>query len=382
MANEDYKNGKLVEIVREFDNDGGSKYEVNGVNQSIAVPFYRRLDEKFRVIPLGSYRFVTESGNTYLEIQNNEILEYAKQFQISYVYSQQSSKYIEDFPELSILVGKYNSVVDDMSNMFNYLKSVGLTVDTLKMTKVLSELEPLTIWYMTEDKEIANLPISELYNKFQKMIDTLYTEIKTLLIKDYDKFTEDMLAETERLKEELNALNEKLKEALDIKTGELKQDISDYVENTSKPIINTYVGDQYKVLDAYEKKKEDELNTYILENKDRLKGEKGEQGIQGFQGIKGDQGERGPQGIQGVKGDQGIRGEQGPQGVQGLKGEKGDKGDQGERGGDAVMVETKGMFGFQVREDGHLWLCYSGEEAPDLRINEEGHLIYRFVEVE
>ena len=173
MANKDYKNGKLVEIIREFNHTGATRYEINGINQAIAVPFWRIAEEKFNVIPKGSYKFINESGNNYLEITDNTILEQATQFQICYVYSQISSKYIEEFPELSVMVNKYNELVDDATKLFSYLKSVGMTSDTLQLTKVLSQLEPLTTWFMDNDGEIKTLPISDLYGKFQQMINAL-----------------------------------------------------------------------------------------------------------------------------------------------------------------------------------------------------------------
>ena len=174
MANEDYKNGKLVEIVREFNHiKGTTRYEINGITQSIAVPFWREEEGKFKVIPKGSYKFISESGNNYLEITDETILQQAFQFQIVYVYSQISSKYVEDFPELSVLTTKYNELVDDATKLFSYLKSVGMIADTFQMTKVLSPLEPMTTWYMDEQREIKALPISELYGKFEQMIEHL-----------------------------------------------------------------------------------------------------------------------------------------------------------------------------------------------------------------
>ena len=185
MANEDYKNGKLVEIVREFNHiKGTTRYEINGITQSIAVPFWREEEGKFKAIPKGSYKFISESGNNYLEITDETILQQAFQFQIVYVYSQISSKYVEDFPELSVLTTKYNELVDDATKLFSYLKSVGMISDTFQMTKVLSPLEPMTTWYMDEKREIKALPISELYVKFNLMIEKLkkiladYTESK------------------------------------------------------------------------------------------------------------------------------------------------------------------------------------------------------------
>ena len=80
----------------------------------------------------------------------------------------------------------------------------------------------------------------------------------------------------------------------------------------------------------------------------------------------------GPAGPQGPIGPTGPAGPQGPQGIQGPKGDKGDKGD---RGGDAAVVESKGVYAFQVREDGHLYIVYAGTDAPGYKINDNGHLV-------
>lgn len=227
MANEDYKNGKLVEIVREFNNTG-NQYEVNGIKQAIAVPFWRRENDKFQVIPKGSYSFINETGNDYLKILDSTILQQATQFQIVYDYLQLSSKYIEDFPDVVVLTEKYNQLVDDTTNLFSYLKSVGLVADTLQMTKVLSALEPLTTWYMDEKGEIRTLPVSDLYGKFQQMIDTLYAEIKNLLIKDKESMSTELKNETSKLLGSLNDLESNLSTNISkLSTEEIKKIIAE-----------------------------------------------------------------------------------------------------------------------------------------------------------
>ena len=65
----------------------------------------------------------------------------------------------------------------------------------------------------------------------------------------------------------------------------------------------------------------------------------------------------------------------GPQGPQGIQGQKGDKGDKGDRGGDATVVESKGVYAFQVRGDGHLYIIYAGADAPGYKIDDNGHLV-------
>lgn len=72
-----------------------------------------------------------------------------------------------------------------------------------------------------------------------------------------------------------------------------------------------------------------------------------------------------PQGIQGVQGPAGPQGIQGPQGPQGING---------------VAVAAEGQYAFNVDENGHLILYYSGNTDPDFSIGEDGHLYYNFGE--
>lgn len=73
----------------------------------------------------------------------------------------------------------------------------------------------------------------------------------------------------------------------------------------------------------------------------------------------------------GARGPAGQTGPAGPQGVQGPRGDT----------GTAVAVETSGMYYFNVDNDsssptfGHLFLTYSGDDAPDFSIV-DGHLIW------
>lgn len=71
----------------------------------------------------------------------------------------------------------------------------------------------------------------------------------------------------------------------------------------------------------------------------------------------------------GDTGSVGLRGPAGPQGVEGPQGVPGPRGING------VAVAASGTYAFNVNEDGHLILNYTGDTAPDFSINEEGHLI-------
>ena len=71
----------------------------------------------------------------------------------------------------------------------------------------------------------------------------------------------------------------------------------------------------------------------------------------------------------GETGSVGLRGPAGPQGVEGPQGVPGPRGING------VAVAASGTYAFNVNEDGHLILSYTGDTAPDFSINEDGHLI-------
>lgn len=255
MANEDYKSDKIVEIVREFDNTG-NKYEVNGLELNKMIPFWRKDKGKFYALAKGQYTYQEESSNTYLVIQDETILGQATEFQLVYIYSQDSSKYIEDFPDLAILVDKYNQLVNDTTKLFTYLKNTGIKADTLKMTKVLVQLEPFTVLYMNDAGELEALPVSEMYSKFDSMVNKAYEEVKKLLLVDKENMSQELRNETDELLGELNTLKNNLASAL--------KTLKEQLEKESKNNINTHVADVVKpAIDNYATGK---IDRYVEEN--------------------------------------------------------------------------------------------------------------------
>lgn len=119
--------------------------------------------------------------------------------------------------------------------------------------------------------------------------------------------------------------------------------VDNYVDKTTLPFIDRYVADNIKDI-------------------------VGPQGPVGPQGIQGPTGLQGPKGQDGAKGDTGERGPQGPQGLQGERGPKGDNG---------ALIELEGFIGFEIR-NGNLYVNYTGVNAPNFKLNENGHLIYTF----
>lgn len=229
----DFKTGKTVEIVKEFLAGGGDKFEINGIDLSKAIFMYREENLSFMPIPKGNYTTKLESNILYLNIDEN-IKTKAYEYQIIYTTDMKAVKYLEEYPELKVLVNKYNDLVEDVTNIVKYAKSTGVKVDTLKMTQILTPLEPNTFWAMNEDEKIVTFPLGDLNSKYEQMVSTLKKEVEELI-----KTTKNS-----SLTEIQNKLNEKLKE-LENLADNLKQNISSAVAG------------------------------YIADNREQLKGDRG-----------------------------------------------------------------------------------------------------------
>ena len=59
----------------------------------------------------------------------------------------------------------------------------------------------------------------------------------------------------------------------------------------------------------------------------------------------------------------------------GPAGDTGPQGPQGPQGVNGVAVSSDGQYAFNVDQYGHLILHYTGSEAPNFSVNENGHLI-------
>lgn len=223
---EEYKKGKVPEIVREFDNTG-NKYEINGIDQSKCKFFWRKENEKFQIINSGSYRITQEGGTYYLLIEDDKILTNATQFQICYFFEQQSSAYVDKFPELSVAVRKINDLVEDVKNIFSYLKSTGVTGDTSTMSKVLSELEEQCVWWLNNGR-IESLPITEMYSKFDRLVERLRKEILKLLEQDLEVAERELLEEVKRQLDEYVGTD--LKQRLDDYTTQLEERLQTMID--------------------------------------------------------------------------------------------------------------------------------------------------------
>lgn len=240
----DFKTGKTVEIVKEFLANGGDKFEINGVDLSKAVFMYRERNSSFIPIPKGNYLTNIENNILYLNI-TGDVIAKAYEYQVIYTSDMKAGKYLEEYPELKVLVSKYNDLVEDVTNIIKYTKSTGVKVDTLKMTQILTQLEPNTFWVMNTDEKLEAFPIGNLNSKYQEMVSNLKKEVEELIKTTKEKALSDVNSSvTSKLNDFQSELSKKLTE-LETLTDSLKTNLSTAVAK------------------------------YIADNRDKLKGDRG-----------------------------------------------------------------------------------------------------------
>ena len=240
----DFKTGKAVEIVKEFLAAGGDKFEINGIDLSKAVFMYRERNSSFIPIPKGNYTTSTENNGLYLNV-TGDVKTKAYEYQVIYATDMKAGKYLEEYPELKVLVSKYNDLVEDVTNIIKYAKTSGAKIDSLKMTQVLTTLEPNTFWVMNTDEKLEAFPIGDLNSKYQEMINKIKKEVEELIKTVKEKALSDINnSATSKLNDFQNELTKKLKE-LETLSDELKNNLSSAVTK------------------------------YIADNRDKLKGDRG-----------------------------------------------------------------------------------------------------------
>lgn len=183
---QDYKNNKILELKKEMVKvSGQNKYEINGIDDSRALFFYRKEKEKFKILPRGSYSILTEATNKYLNITDSSILNEAIEFQVCYLFIKTSSSYVDPFPELERLQEHYNELYSDFNNLLQQLESNNIVGDTMKMAYVLPQLDEGQVWVLRQGEmkaeNIFDLDerLREAYEEFERVFDNwIQTEKK------------------------------------------------------------------------------------------------------------------------------------------------------------------------------------------------------------
>lgn len=240
----DFKTGKTIEIIKEFLAGGGDKFEINGIDLSKAVFMYRERNSSFIPIPRGNYTTSTENNSLYLNVIG-DVKTKAYEYQVIYTSDMKAGKYLEEYPELKVLVSKYNDLVEDVTNIVKYAKTSGAKIDSLKMTQVLTQLEPNTFWVMNEDEKIVAFPLGNLNSKYEQMVSKLKKEVEELIKTTKETSLLDINnSAASKLNDLQNEVSKKLKE-LKTLSDSLKSNLSTAVAK------------------------------YIADNRDKLKGDRG-----------------------------------------------------------------------------------------------------------
>nr|WP_310787981.1 hypothetical protein [Fusobacterium nucleatum] len=280
----DFKTGKIIEIVREFLANGEDKFEINGVDLSKAVFMYRKRNTSFIPIPKGNYTTKLESNVLYLNIDDN-IKAKSYEYQIIYTTDMKSGKYLEEYPELKVLVSKYNDLIEDVTNIVKYAKSTGVKVDSLNMTQILTPLEPNTFWAMNEDEKIVTFPLGDLNSKYEQMVSKLKKEVEELIkstkemsLSEIEAAAKNKISEfTEELKKKINELNtifnkaqEDIKNSVDRLNNNEKEAIKEF-----ERILSEKINSLNALSDELKNSLSNAVAKYIADNRDKLKGDRG-----------------------------------------------------------------------------------------------------------
>lgn len=241
-----YKQERVIVIVSEFTNDKREYYPITDVPVEKARFFYKDNDGLFKIMSSSAYAVRTETNETRLYITNEKIKTESLKFQMGYEINFSASEYETSLPVLSVLVEMYNTLVEDSRTIFNYVKKQCFISDDKTTGLILPNLPPYTVWCMGENNEMFSLPVSDLYERFDQLVQSLYKKALELLTVDYKRMSQDLNTKTVELKNFLQTFADKLEKdkklLLDNYVEQTsKKTIDNHIESVSKPEINKYV---------------------------------------------------------------------------------------------------------------------------------------------
>ncbi len=256
------------------------------------------------------------------------------------------------------------------------LSEVAVYIDSGKPDQInLPKLPVGCTWYKDQDENIVALPISDLYGKFQQMIDKLYNEIKKLtsiytdtlkneLKKNAEQIINNIAEQKTTMKLQPNITRYQLpstwiitdktevyingllisKEMYRIENYELI--LNDSLSDEADLVVKISLPSTY--IEELKNTAKEDIDNYITEKKKELKGDKGttfKPSVDNLGNLtwSNDDGLPNPPVVN-------IRGPQGKPGVPGRDGEQGLPGKNGEDGKD-LTVEVQGTIGMKFDEN-------------------------------
>ncbi len=184
------KQDNLIKLIREIEViSSQDAYNINGIDIGKAIFFYRKSQELFDVLPKGSYRIDTAGGNTNIVITDTEILGTAEKLQIGYIFTTISSKYEPEFDVDTItLKDRYNECIDDMKNIYAYIKKSMMIADSDDFSIVLPTLKSGEVWIKT-DEGWKGTNVADL----EKLVNDLVDRINNIILPEFEKQLEEII---------------------------------------------------------------------------------------------------------------------------------------------------------------------------------------------
>lgn len=202
------KSRKLILTVKEFNKEiGVTDYNINGIDNVKALYFVRYPQGQFEDLPKGDYEVIQDSNNQILRIKNTELLNKAERFQVGYLFDFSSSKYEVEFgADVNILKDRYNELVDDVEELFKYIKENMMGADGQDVDTILPQLDTDEVWVKTatgyRGLNIGNLEenIKEMLKQIEDLRNNIFKEMletKDRYIREIDNRFEQEVVESQ-----------------------------------------------------------------------------------------------------------------------------------------------------------------------------------------
>lgn len=170
---ESYKQEKIIIIMYEYLNDKREFYPISNVPLDKAKFFYKDDDGLFKLMAVSDYTVKTELNENRLYIVNAAIKDNSEKFQIGYEINFKAAEYESPLPVLSVLTKMYNQLIEDTRILHSYIRKQCFVADGKEQALVLPNLPSYTVWCMGENGKMFALPVSELYERFGKLIKAM-----------------------------------------------------------------------------------------------------------------------------------------------------------------------------------------------------------------
>ena len=223
---------KISKIIKEISVVKSQKnYDISGLTISLCKFYYREPQKQFKDLPIGDYTIETSHNTQTLVINNGTILDKAESIQVCYELDLTSSKYESDFEiDINRLASSYNEAIDDLHNLWGYIRNIGMVADDTTIDLILPQLDTNEVWVKTEDG-YKGVPLDDVEQSVKEIIEK-YSKEKI----------QEINIETEQ------HVNNVLKPMLD-----------EYEENIEVQ-LDMYTNDKKGELDTHTQLKEQELN--------------------------------------------------------------------------------------------------------------------------